>query len=177
MAATDSSLIEPSTMSRPVGLFDLPGELKNAIYRFALVETQHLDITTKSIPLEPALLRTCRVIRQEARSIFYLENTFRILSHNGDMVPVLKFCAQHHLIEDGIRILVTRENLSSRDDFGSSKLDNEIDYIGAWYSREVLMHPCQTNSHYVKDGRLRSPGVRHRLWVCIFCILHCLILF
>ncbi|KAK5117155.1 hypothetical protein LTR85_008923 [Meristemomyces frigidus] len=61
-------------------LMGLPPELRNHIYRFALVdETGDLRVDAGH-RLQPGLLRTCRQIREEATNIFFLENTFRINS-------------------------------------------------------------------------------------------------
>jgi len=58
-------------------LFKIPAEVRNKIYQLSLVkEGVVLDVKMLSTPTEPALLATCRQIRNEASSIFYGENTF-----------------------------------------------------------------------------------------------------
>ena len=66
-------------------LNDLPGELRNRIYRLALVQHSNIEIqvadSTKfsnSKHNALALLSTCRQIRAEATPIFFTENIFEI---------------------------------------------------------------------------------------------------
>ncbi|KAK3717483.1 hypothetical protein LTR37_005873 [Vermiconidia calcicola] len=55
-------------------LLDLPAELRNAIYRHALVPTDPIDIRTART--DSSLLRTCKQIYWEARPIFFSKNDF-----------------------------------------------------------------------------------------------------
>ena len=74
---------QQSTNSR---LLHLPGELRNRIYRYAVVGSTKgapIDVTISSIP-EPALLRTRKQIRAEAISIFYIENHFKCITSGFD---------------------------------------------------------------------------------------------
>ncbi|KAI7362801.1 hypothetical protein KC336_g21649, partial [Hortaea werneckii] len=54
----------------------LPGELRNQIYRYALVSDKAIEITPTG-PGEPPLLSTCVTIRRETKGIYYPENNFR----------------------------------------------------------------------------------------------------
>ena len=58
-------------------LFKLPPEIRNMIYRYAIVTKARVRITKSSGIPEPALLSTCKILRSEACAIVYLENTFR----------------------------------------------------------------------------------------------------
>jgi len=60
-----------------MGLLALSGELRNSIWRFALVEDKPIDITSKVTPTEPALLAVNRQIRKECTGIYYGENAFQ----------------------------------------------------------------------------------------------------
>ncbi|RMY76479.1 hypothetical protein D0863_01938 [Hortaea werneckii] len=62
----------------------LPGELRNQIYRYALVSDKAIEITPTG-PGEPPLLSTCVTIRRETKGIYYPENDFRLLltDYNG----------------------------------------------------------------------------------------------
>ncbi|KAK5127473.1 hypothetical protein LTR85_006812 [Meristemomyces frigidus] len=64
-------------------LLALPGELRNRIYRLALVEPR-LVLLNRTKFVEPALLVACHQIRHEAAPIFYGENDFRIPVPNYD---------------------------------------------------------------------------------------------
>ncbi|PPJ56192.1 hypothetical protein CBER1_10342 [Cercospora berteroae] len=59
--------------------FELPAELRNEIYRYALVQTDRIHITTNMAqpPPEPGILHVNRQARQEALAIYYHENHFR----------------------------------------------------------------------------------------------------
>ena len=58
-----------------ISFFDLPAELRNQIYRDALIEEYHL-VVDECVVEEPALLYSCKKIREEAIGIFYLENAW-----------------------------------------------------------------------------------------------------
>ncbi|PPJ51924.1 hypothetical protein CBER1_09369 [Cercospora berteroae] len=58
-------------------LLNLPGEIRNKIYRYALIEAKPIEVMRKG-PGEPSLLRVCNRIRREARSIYYAENEFEV---------------------------------------------------------------------------------------------------
>ncbi|KAK4610364.1 hypothetical protein CLAFUW4_13772 [Fulvia fulva] len=76
-------LQQPGPVSR---LLQLPGELRNRIYQYAitgLTESEPIDVTIRGIP-EPELLRTCKRIRSEAISIYYCENHFRCIASSFD---------------------------------------------------------------------------------------------
>lgn len=55
-------------------LLDLAPELRNRIYRYVVCEDEPIEVTEDT--REPGLLSTCRQIRAEARSIWFLENRF-----------------------------------------------------------------------------------------------------
>ncbi|EMC96951.1 hypothetical protein BAUCODRAFT_48719, partial [Baudoinia panamericana UAMH 10762] len=57
-------------------LLNLPGELRNYIYRLALVEDDHIKISKNSKPLQPGILQVSRQCRKEASDIYYQENIF-----------------------------------------------------------------------------------------------------
>lgn len=50
--------------------------MRNRIYRYVLVDHTHPILLVESDHHQPALLRTCKQIREEALGIFYSENQF-----------------------------------------------------------------------------------------------------
>lgn len=75
-------------------LLALPAELRNAIYRFALVENDRIQITDqKPPPSEPGLLSVNKQVRKEARGIYHKENIFRFHVADYDITILLKWCA------------------------------------------------------------------------------------
>ena len=63
------------------GLGDLPGELRNLVYRYALVHHDAVNITHDTSKanreLALSLMAVCKAVHREALPIFYTENTFR----------------------------------------------------------------------------------------------------
>ncbi|KAK4954957.1 hypothetical protein LTR10_007149 [Elasticomyces elasticus] len=58
-------------------LLGLPPEMRNAIYRYVLVNPDPLEVSPgRPYAYKPAFLGTCRQIRAEADGIFMNENTF-----------------------------------------------------------------------------------------------------
>lgn len=56
----------------------LPGELRNIIWRYTLVESG-AAITIDNKTKVPAILATCREIRQESYKIYFVENKFEVV--------------------------------------------------------------------------------------------------
>ena len=76
-------------MQRPIGLLDLPAEIKNRIYRLALTSPKPICFNER-FPrklLSPHLLRCCKTVCQEGTAILYAENAF-IVSKPGDLVAL-----------------------------------------------------------------------------------------
>ena len=82
-------------------LLSLPGELRNRIYRAALLGDRTIEIDKPRWSAhQPALLKTCRTIRAEAFRLFYIEN--KISTNIHDWNPVVKYefqklMAKHHI--------------------------------------------------------------------------------
>ena len=78
----------PDSVARS-SLFKLPPEIRNMIYRFALLADDDLIITkTQGIP-EAALLSVNKLVRSETYEIFYRENNFCCVLYNDDCAPLL----------------------------------------------------------------------------------------
>ncbi|KAI5367999.1 hypothetical protein Slin15195_G031330 [Septoria linicola] len=106
-AAIEITQAKPKRFRRPRQrkkcgfLHKLPGEVRNRIYRYALVDTGDLEITSTG-PGEPSLLRVCKRVRNEASSIYYAENNFdlQIQRFNGaDLQPFIRQSSRYeHLL-------------------------------------------------------------------------------
>lgn len=57
-------------------LLELPGEVRNRIFRHVLVSDDEIPIDKTNFK-QPTLLRTCKTIKNEASPIYYHENSFR----------------------------------------------------------------------------------------------------
>jgi hypothetical protein len=78
-------------------LMALPPETRNRMYRLVLVEADPNTIRSHPVrlaPTPPALLQTCQQIRQEASSIYYQENLFRIHVHDFDATLAIRWMLQ-----------------------------------------------------------------------------------
>jgi hypothetical protein len=56
---------------------NLPAELRNQIYKEAVVESDAIEVSRSSVPAEPGLLRVNRQIRKEVKDIYYRDNLFK----------------------------------------------------------------------------------------------------
>ncbi|KAK5127463.1 hypothetical protein LTR85_006802 [Meristemomyces frigidus] len=87
------SKLEPSTDSAKGTLLSLPPEMRNRVYRAALIDNSEIVILPKGpLPDEPALLRTCSQIRNEATSIYYKENRFVFEIRDNDASLHIQWC-------------------------------------------------------------------------------------
>ena len=66
-----------ATATNAANFLTIPGELRNKIYRLALISADRILIAKGQFE-EPSLLLACRQIRTEATTIYYLENVWRI---------------------------------------------------------------------------------------------------
>lgn len=81
---------DPSEPTADVCHFlNLPGELRNRIYRFSIVKEGNTEVDkARWTTHQPALLKTCPQIRSEALPIFYVENKITCNVHNWN--PIVK---------------------------------------------------------------------------------------
>lgn len=72
--------MEAPPTQRPIGLLELPAEIKNRIYRFSLTCPRLIGFNRFSPRrlLAPKLLQSCKAVCDEATAILYAENTFVI---------------------------------------------------------------------------------------------------
>ncbi|EME78600.1 uncharacterized protein MYCFIDRAFT_178721 [Pseudocercospora fijiensis CIRAD86] len=78
------TIVMASTTPGRIGLFDLPPELRNEIYAYALAEDKPVEVDRSDSPRKPpALLRICRQVYHEAWPIFYRVNIFQTDCYNS----------------------------------------------------------------------------------------------
>ncbi|KXJ89118.1 hypothetical protein Micbo1qcDRAFT_213468 [Microdochium bolleyi] len=56
---------------------DLPGEIRNQIYKLALIQDEPIHVTARyglDIKLNTALFRACKIVHDEASALFYSQN-------------------------------------------------------------------------------------------------------
>ena len=79
-------------------LLSLPGEIRNRIYRYALInDDDAVAVTSSGIPEEGLLLASTQ-IRQECVEIFYYENNFYVPIPYYDSSVLVKWCAKLRLM-------------------------------------------------------------------------------
>jgi len=72
-----------SEKTTPAGFLNLPGELRNKIYRLILVDEKPFDFHSPSnFQHSSALLRTCHQVHKEGSEILYSENKFMLERQN-----------------------------------------------------------------------------------------------
>ena len=94
----------------------LPGELRNRIWRSALIETNDSILMGATTPV-PALLATCHQIRQECHGIYFGENVFH-LPHEvyvPDLHPLAKDCLRR-IGHQGARTIQNLKLVSLRNE-------------------------------------------------------------
>ncbi|KAK4504855.1 hypothetical protein PRZ48_002818 [Zasmidium cellare] len=164
-AKVKAGLIKKKRFRRPrqragCRLLKLPGEIRNRIYRFALVESGNLDINPNG-PGEPALLRVCRTVRNEGRSIYYTENVFtlKITEFNG--AKYMPFMWQFDRYEP----LVTKPNVMF-DIRGRANWANLVEWVKADHRGPGIrpnLDELAAESDYVMSGAFSLAKTMHWL--------------
>lgn len=88
--STPSAILANAINDQQSPLLDLPPELRNIIYEFALQWAAAIRVPGISHQAATSLLSTCRQIRTEASPLYYKLNRFRtsIAAHGGSSVLV-----------------------------------------------------------------------------------------
>jgi hypothetical protein len=74
----------------------LPPELRNAVYRYVVVDAEQIKVETDGIQEAP-LLMTCKAIRQEAVTLYWVENEFEIIMTDHDISAGLRLRAMFRI--------------------------------------------------------------------------------
>lgn len=88
-------LANAPTLPSASRLLSIPPEIRNRIYRHALLSPDHIELTTTL--KQPALLFTSRQVRNEATKMWYFDNQFECLIDNCDARLICRFTS--HLIQ------------------------------------------------------------------------------
>lgn len=95
IAAPDSRSRRKRKIKQQSPFFRLPAELRNIIYRLVLVQPNEHGFQiagTETLPDQPALLQTCRQIRNDAREMYFQQNEFIFNIVDFDAGPFIKWC-------------------------------------------------------------------------------------
>ncbi|KAK5127539.1 hypothetical protein LTR85_006879 [Meristemomyces frigidus] len=121
--------------------FDLPPELRNRIYRFALVENASVRIERTGYA-RPPLLRTSRQIRAESLSIYYSENKFTVSMRAYDSTLSLNFTSSLPYLKGEGRSwhLQMRTGRHYQDD---PNWTNLLTWLHRYHRNEVIVGICE----------------------------------
>lgn len=165
--------IRSAASSSPVRLLDLPPELRNSIYRYAIVSNEPIELQHKSnrhskqcrFTIIPALTLVSKQLRLETRRLFLQENEFlvgaAILRQRG---ALLAFHSMHQLV--GLELQSIQVSYKSMKRFEGCNFQMEAELTLSKVEGRIEI----TKQAY--DGRnfgLRSPVVHpsvSRLEVC-----------
>jgi hypothetical protein len=93
-------------------LFKLPRELRDHIYEYSFSGLytptgngeEHIRVTKERGIPEPALLLTCKTIREEAIVLFYSRSRFNLVSHSYDPAVLLLWEAKREHLKRGYNL-------------------------------------------------------------------------
>lgn len=145
-ALTNKSMADQSP------LLKLPGELRNRIYRLALLEPQPIGLSPTNF-VEPSLLVACHQIRREAATISYGENTFRVPIPNYDSTMCKLWTAKFRKLRKIFKVNV-HTVLSRGAAFEEPDWENAIEWIQRRHSGAVRYHlhkPSSAPRHFTPD--------------------------
>jgi len=107
----------PSSQPSTCLLLALPPELQTEIFRFALHDQDTKDLTYGSY--KPGLLTTCRQIRTDVRSIYYLEIRFELAVRHYDSSVLVKLLELGNSVRCGSREMEAKVFVSNEPDWGN----------------------------------------------------------
>lgn len=118
-------------------LLQIPGEIRNHIYQYALVKSKPFTVKMQFNPHETALFRVNKQIYEEASTIFYHHNIFEFPQALFDSQPILE------KLEDFIRLPTWR--LATLKNF-------KIDVPVSVNENKSLRRPAQSISWLIKKN-------------------------
>ena len=122
-------------------MLDLPGEIRNRIYRHAVTYTTPVVVDAQGV-YEPALLRSCSQVRREALTIYNSENMFHISFPHFHASIAAKWTERVELIVNTHHTTITSRHGTI---YGGRNWDN----LREWFR---LFHCCKVLN------RMRSPS-------------------
>lgn len=90
MAVPTTSASGAQASQETSGLLQLPPELRNQVYRHAIINPQAIAVSSSGFEV-PALFTTCKQFRNETIALFYTENTFAVAVKDYDFSLLAKW--------------------------------------------------------------------------------------
>lgn len=137
-------------MTANASLLELPAELRNQIYREAVVipDGVHIDLSDMNGPntKQPALLHACRQIRAEAITLYYLENKFHITIPSEDGKRMLPFyrAAENHVTPCLISVCCGWK--------GAYSWTNLLAWLKLYHARDIRLRPVYAREYLEAAG-------------------------
>lgn len=122
-----------------VSLLDLPAELRNQIYHYAVVNLERILIDLSNLDgtntKQPALTKVCRQVRAEATTIYYLENRFNLTIPDDDGKRQLPFynASQKHIDNNKINVSISGN--------GGCSWANLMEWVKLCYDEVIMWRP------------------------------------
>jgi len=150
-------------------LLALCAELRNTIWRFTLVDSEAVSVTNNTTPMEPGLLAVCRQIRNECRTIYYAENTFKVrdfgLLHRRS--PETRWLASIGVEQAGKITAFLYETIrlaSRRNHFITGSYEGDLDFYRRRSPEEQGMGSvARTFAEHVRRSGLRLEALHLQL--------------
>lgn len=132
----------------PCHLFKLPAELRNQVYRLVLVGDEVFDINSNATPpLDHPLLKTCRLVRAEARKIYYEENRMIWHVHNFDVSRLVQWLDLSNAHWDLYRESNSEMHLTHKVKEHKDSWPNLLNWVDLYWQ-----HRCRRIDHYHGAG-------------------------
>ena len=131
-------------------LLRLPGELRNKIYEYVLVEDYPIDVFP-GMTQPPALLATCKTIRNEGIVIWVSNNLFDFPSINYNARYFARF--QKHFFK--YKANKNKGNVKIEDWIGQVNWHNVVDCCEILFRAGIMSKPA-----------LNPPAPQAKIWAC-----------
>ncbi|KAI5361512.1 hypothetical protein Slin15195_G126270 [Septoria linicola] len=132
---------------------ELPGELRNRIYRFVLLQPEDIPVTSSGYE-RPSVLATSKTIRSEGLKIFYLENAFSIFVHNFDCTEIYRFSQQVKRFKLKVSEEESDVNIHFWTNWAQPNWPNLLLWLKRYHARQLdswPAHPMLAESASVED--------------------------
>jgi hypothetical protein len=169
-------------------LLTLAPELRNRIWEFALVEDERIPVNVYkdggwTHVRQPALLRTCRQIRDEAIGTWYTSNTFLFKACNSfSFTPYLPFSKQVRKYHKDSKARLQAEICPSVHPFGfdTSDLTDLMEWLKLYHADpDLIPSPAQDAGPFVMMSKSLANqtfgtvySMRDKPWEAVEMTLH-----
>jgi hypothetical protein len=152
------------TPSTPSKLLDLPPELRNRIFRYALISDEPIEVqfhstrrsSRRRFTIIPGLINACKQLRLETQRIFFANNEFEITPEvlmERSEAPLLSLHTMHHNVGLELRSVRVCQEIKKRFDGDLFKL--KASFILSVQGNGLTIFQLIYSGDYV--GRVQPP--------------------